>query len=104
MKKSDQGIEIIKASNGFSIKDQDGNITVIQEDENDELSSTEKLLWHIIEFFGLAGDRYARESIAVIRVAGRKYEPQGDEVLVPIDDIHFIVRKKRPDSVEDLVH
>jgi len=71
MKKSDWGIEITKVSNGFSIKDQHGNITVIQEDEDDELSSAEKLLWQIIEFFGFARDRYARDSIAIVKVAGQ---------------------------------
>jgi len=103
MKKSDWGVEITKVSNGFSIKDQQGNITVIQEDEDDELSSAEKLLWQIIKFFDLAGDRYARDSIAIIRVAGRKYEPQEDEVLIPIDDIHSIVKKKQPDDTGDIV-
>jgi len=100
MKKSDWGIEVTKVSNGFSIKDQHGNITVIQEDENDELLLAEKLLWQIIEFFGLTRDSYARDSIAIIRVAGRKYEPLEDEALVPIDGSHYLVRKSA-DITED---
>ncbi len=39
MKKSDQGIEITKVENGFLIKDNEGNRTVVEEKDGDKFRS-----------------------------------------------------------------
>lgn len=99
MKKSDWGIEITKAQNGFSIKDNQGNITVVEEKENGGPSAAEALLQHIIEFFSLERGRYDRERISVIRQAGDKYEPQKDEKIVEEKYYRVIVtphKNKKP--------
>ena len=82
MKKSDTGIEIIAVVNGFSVKESDGTITVIQEDLNDEHSAAEALLYKVIEYFNFNKSRYDREQIAIIRKMGDKYEPHHDEKAV----------------------
>lgn len=82
MKKSDWGIEVIRIRNGFTIKDNEGNVIVVEEKEDDEIAAAEELLWQIIEFFDLRGDRHARERVKVIREVGDKYEPQEGEEIV----------------------
>ena len=73
MKKSDFGIEIIKGKNGFVIEDNEGNLSVAEEEENDELSAIEKLFWEILDFFEIYGCKHDKERISVIREAGDDY-------------------------------
>lgn len=82
MKKSDLGIKIVRTYNGFIIKDNNGKIAVIEDNDNDELSSGENLLWEIINFFGLMGSRYDEERLSVIRVVGNKYTPKEGEWII----------------------
>ena len=39
------------------------------------------MLWWIINFFDLGGDRYSQERIRVIREVGDKYEPKEGEKI-----------------------
>ncbi len=80
MKKSDWGIEIIKVENGFAIKDNEGKIMVVEE-KDDELSATEQLLWKIVEFFNLMGDKYDKERISITKKTGERYTPKKGEKL-----------------------
>jgi|SRR3989344_4049019 len=82
MKESDCELRIMKVSNGFVLKDSEGKITVVEDRENDEISAGEKLLWEIINLFGLAGDQFGRECLSVIRTAGDEYALREDEQLV----------------------
>lgn len=86
------GVTIRKADNGFIVTDNEDNESVIQEDDDDELVVAEKLLWEIIEFFGLEGGRYSKDRIAVIRKIGDKYIPNPDDEL---EDVTYrrVVRK-----------
>lgn len=82
MKKNDRGLEIIKVENGFSIKDNEGKITVVEEKDGDELAAAEALLWAILEFFNLNGTKHDRERIAVIRKIGERYTlKKGEKIL-----------------------
>ena len=60
---------------GFEGKDEDVGPTtsVIRDDENDELKSTEELLWEVIEYFGKQGSRYDAERLRINREPGDKY-------------------------------
>ena len=82
MKKSDQGMEIIKINNGFSIKDSSGETTVIEASDSDELRAIERLLWTIIEFFGFVGSKHDTERIWVIRRVRDNYKPKKSEKIV----------------------
>lgn len=76
MKKNDWGIEITKVGHGFLIKDNNGNRTVIEEKEGNEIAAAEELLWWIIDFFNLRGNKYDQERLAIIRETGNKYIPE----------------------------
>jgi hypothetical protein len=81
MREKAWGVEITKVSNGFTLKDSNGNITVVEEDETDALSAGEKLLWEIIDYFDLRGSKHDRERILVTRQMGSNYVPgKGDKV------------------------
>jgi len=75
MKKSDWGVEVLKVGNGFVLKDNEGHLTVVEEKDGDELASAEELLWKIVEFFNLAGDKYDKERIFITRKTGERYTP-----------------------------
>ncbi len=81
MKKGDWGIEILKVENGYLLKDNEGKQLVV-ETEDDELATTEKLLWEIVNFFNLSGNKYDRERILITRKTGERYTPQKDEKIV----------------------
>ena len=82
MKKSDVGLEIIQVKNGFLIKDNEGELTVVEEEADDELSVAEKMLWGVVNFFNLGGDKYDMERIFVVRKIGENYVPQkGDKII-----------------------
>ncbi|HAU08030.1 MAG: hypothetical protein UW46_C0003G0027 [Candidatus Yanofskybacteria bacterium GW2011_GWF1_44_227] len=83
-KKDWWGVTIRKASNGFVIIDNEGNESVVQEEDDDELIAGEKLLWEIIEFFGLQGDRYSKDRVAIIRKIGDKYTPSPEDKIEEI--------------------
>ncbi len=93
MKKSDHGVEVIKVDNGFTIRDSAGNITIVEETDNDELRVGEKLLWTLIEFFNLGGNEFGRECIAVIRTVGDEYTLQKDEEMIA-EHYQKVVEKK----------
>lgn len=80
MRKSEWGIEIKRVANGFSIKNNDGEVTVIEEKDDDVVPAAEALLWHVIEFFNLGGTRYDKERVRVVREPGDKYEPPQEGV------------------------
>lgn len=95
MKKSDFAVEIIKVGNGFIIKQSDGAINVVEEDETNELSAGENLLWEIIDFFGLRGDGFARECLLVAREVGDEYTPQKGEKIVRKYYLQIVKKKKK---------
>jgi DNA primase large subunit len=93
MKKSDWGLEIRKVSNGFLIKTNEGEEFLAQESEEDNLLAGEDMLNQVIEFFGLRGDKFNPECLAIIREIGRKYTPQKGEKIVKME--YFKVVKTR---------
>lgn len=93
MRKSDLGVEITRVENGFSIKDNEGKITVVEEKDGDELSCAENLLWEILNFFDLVGNKYDRERLVITRKAGEKYTPKKGEKIIK-DIIYRLETKK----------
>ncbi len=93
MKKTDFGIEIVHVANGFIIKDNEGNTSVIKSEEDNEISAAEELLWKIIDFFDLRRSRYNRERIRIVREVGDKYELQEDEKIIK-ERYRRVIRKK----------
>lgn len=82
MERDDWGVEIVRTDNGFLIKDNDGKITVVEDNDNDELSSEEKLLWKMISFFNLGGNQFNFECLSIVRTVGDEYTLQKGEQLV----------------------
>ena len=81
MKKSDWGIEIIKTNNGFLIKDNSGEVTVIEENSDNNSKAAEELLWSVIEFFNLRGSRYEKNRVLVTIEVGDKYQAEKGEKI-----------------------
>ncbi len=77
---SENWIHIVRVSNGFIITtpfDDDGssdNKVVIAENEDDELSAGQELLWNIMDYFGLGGSRHDAQRLTITREKGDKYE------------------------------
>jgi len=72
---ADWKLEIIKVDNGYLIvipeENEEGKIVerkiVVEEDEEDELSVHEKMLYEIIEHFGFFGSKHDKERIRIVR-------------------------------------
>lgn len=94
MKRSDFGVEIVKVENGFLIRNNEGIRVVIEEVEGDEMAAGEKLIWELMEFFGLRNDDFARERVAIVREAGDEYTPADNEEIVEVT--YRKVVKKNP--------
>lgn len=75
------GMEIERVGNGYIVhtfegdaEDGTSDTTVISDDENDDLRSTEELLWEVIEYFGKLGSRHDAERLHIRREPGDKWE------------------------------
>lgn len=49
---------------------------VVADSDLDELSSGQELLWRVMDYFSLGGDRYDKERLTITRERGDKYEGQ----------------------------
>lgn len=69
--------------------------TVIEESEDDNLRAIENLLLTLLELFGQTGGRYDKERIHIVRVAGDKYEPNGDERMIRRHYYQVVSKRRR---------
>ena len=70
-------LKITRVENGYLLEgifleSEEASFFVL-EDEKDEMRSGEKLLWEVIEYFGLSGSRYDKERLRITREQGDKY-------------------------------
>jgi len=70
-KDKDWYLKITRVLNGYVLEGDSGEDfiqkTVIEDKEEDELSSHEKLLWEVMEYFNLGGTKHDKERIKVVR-------------------------------------
>lgn len=65
-------LRIVRVQNGYILEgttDGDGfpMTSVIEDDDEDELSSGERLLWEVMDYFSLVGSKYDKERLRVVR-------------------------------------
>ena len=84
----DYTLEIKRVSDGFIIRHRNEGFedyeetpgvvptieSVVSDSDLDELSSGQELLWRVMDYFGLGGDRYDKERLTITRERGDKYE------------------------------
>jgi len=67
----DWTLTISKVQNGYVLQGKSDVgvpvVSVIQNDEKDELKSGEALLWEVIEYFNFGGSKHDKDRIRVIR-------------------------------------
>lgn len=75
-------LQIERASNGYILLGGDPEsgiqvVSVIQDDEQDDLLSGENLLWEIMEYFNFQGSKHDEQRLKIIR------EKQSDGIPLP---------------------
>lgn len=59
-------LQIERTKNGYILLGNDG-LSVIEEDDQDELKEHEKLLWAVMEYFGFQGSKHDKQRLRVMR-------------------------------------
>lgn len=80
-------LKIIRVSDGYILEERNPEYSyqenpeaveyirsVVADNELDELASGQELLWRVMDYFALRGDRYDKERLQIIRERGDKYE------------------------------
>jgi hypothetical protein len=87
-KEMEWSIKIIKVSNGFILEKIAGGqkeIGVTEDIDENEQEAGKRMLLAVIDFFGLAGDPFSKNCLAVVMAAGDEYSSEQGEELVPIE-------------------
>lgn len=68
------GLYTERVSDGYMIEGSGDEIVVVADDDGDELESGERLLWEVMEYFGLYGSKHDAERLRIVREPGDKCE------------------------------
>lgn len=84
-------IKIIRADNGYIIKDTDfETVQVIAFDGDDDKSAIRHLLYTMLEMLGETSGKYDKERIHIVTLPGDKYEgPQTESVKESLDFLKY---------------
>ena len=74
MPKEEWKLEIRKADNGYILTGKFGDSDMVSEmlieEDDDELSAIEDVLWGVLDYFGCVGNKWDEEKIGIIRQKG----------------------------------
>ncbi len=80
---NDWVLSVIKVSNGYILykHNEEGaaDTIVLEDDDKDDLSSGENLLWEIMEYFNFSGSKHDKERLRIKREPGESFE-EGENI------------------------